>query len=148
MSRWSLLSRAWRNRLFIAVFICVVGYVCAALLRFGPQPIPFAVAMAVILSLMWLVFDLVDDEPVDWVPALSHGSDRVDEATADLRILTSHQQASAPSEAVRDRLVALARSRDPELATDLHHELATVRRLSPAEIDRILTRIEEARDRT
>ena len=141
-------SRTWRNRLFLFAFISIVSYVFAVLLKLGPQPVPFVVAMAVVLSLLWLVLDIVDEDPTEWVPALPHTSDRVDEPTADLRILTSHQQASVPSEAVRDRLVALARSRDPDLASTLHHELATVRRLSPAEIDRILTRIEEARDRS
>lgn len=144
--RWSSISRPWRNRLFIAAVISVVCYGFAVLLRFGPQPVPFLVAMAVILSLVWLVFDIFDEEPTEWLPALPRTSDRVDEATADLRILTSHQQASAPSEALRDRLVALARARDPDLASSLDSELAAVRRLSPTEIDRILTRIEEARD--
>ena len=144
---WAAFTRRWRNRLFIGVVISVASYFYAVLLKLGPQPVPFAVAVAVILSLVWLAFDLVDEEPVAWVPALPRTHDRVAEATSDLRILTSHQQASVPSEAVRDRLVALARPRDPELAETLSHELAAVRRLSPAEIDQILTRIEEARDR-
>lgn len=143
---WTVLSRPWRNRLVIAVFISTVCYVGAVLLRFGPQPVPFAVAMAVVLSLMWLVFDIFDEHPTEWSPALPAFVDRVDEATPDLRLLTSHQQASVPSAAVRERLITLARSRDPDLATTLHHELASLRRLSPAEIDRILRRIEEARD--
>ncbi|PKH38923.1 hypothetical protein SAMN05192575_103406 [Nocardioides alpinus] len=145
---WKVLTRTWRNRLLVGVVITAVSYGLAVLLRLGPQPVPFAVAMAVVLSLMWLALDLVEEEPVAWVPAMPRTSDRVDEATNDLRILTSHQQASSPSEAVRDRLVALARARDVELAETLHHELDAVRRLSPAEIDRILTRIEEARDRS
>ena len=143
---WSRFTRTWRNRMVVFVLITAVGYIGAVLLKLGPQPVPFVVAMAVVLSVLWLVFDISDEDPTEWVPALPRTSDRVDEATSDLRILTSHQQASAPSEAVRDRLVALARARDPDLATTLHHELATVRRLSPAEIDEILTRIEEARD--
>ncbi len=143
---WTSVSRLWRNRLLIAAFISTVCYVAAVLLRFGPQPVPFTVAMAVVLSLMWLVLDIFDEDPTEWSPALPTFGDRVDEATPDLRLLTSHQQASVPSAAVRDRLVTLARSQDPDLATTLHHDLATVRRLSPAEIDRILTRIEEARD--
>lgn len=139
-------TRAWRGRLFLAVLISSVCYGLAVLLKLGPEPVPFVVAMAVVLSLLWLVFDLFDEAPTEWAPSLASSGDRVDEATADLRILTSHQRASVPSEAVRDRLVALARCRDPELADTLHHELADVRRLSPTEIDRILTRIEHARD--
>lgn len=146
--RWKGISRPWRNRLVLAASIAAAGYVYALLLDFGPRPIPYVVMVSVVLTLVWLVFDTVEAEPARWVPTLPSASDRVDEATADLRILTSHQQASAPSEAVRDRLVALARARDPGLADTLRRELDPVRRLSPAEIDRILTRIEEARDRS
>jgi hypothetical protein len=145
---WSRLSRPWRNRLFIAAFIGSVSYVLALLLRFGPRPVPFVVMMAIVLSLMWLALDISDADPAPWVPSLPVVSDRSDQATSDLRILSGHQQASVPTEALRDRLVALARGRDPDLAAQLRAELDPVRRLSPAEIDRILTRIEEARDRT
>jgi hypothetical protein len=145
---WAGFARTWRNRLFLAFFIGGVCYALAVALRLGPQPVPFAVAMAVVLSLTWLVFDIADEDPTEWTPALPQTSDRLDEPTPDLRILSSHQQASVPSEAVRDRLVALARTRDPELAATLHHELTPTRRLSPAEIDRILTRIEDVRDRS
>ena len=143
---WERFSRTWRNRLFLLVAITGVLYVFAVWLNFGPEPVPFVAATSMVLTLMWLVFDIFDEDPAEWVPVLGRTSDRVDEATADLRILSSHQQSTVPSEAVRDRLVALARGRDPDLATALHRELATVRRLSPAEIDQILTRIEEARD--
>lgn len=142
---WEAISRPWRNRLFIGAFIGVVVYVFAVLLRFDPQPVPYAVAMAVVLSLVWLVFDIVDEGPTEWEPAVPTFGDRVDEATSDLRILSSHQQASVPSEALGVRLVALAQARDPALAEALRHELAPVRRMSPAEIDHILTRIEESR---
>ena len=45
-------------------------------------------------------------------------------------------------------LVALARARDPDLGDALWLELAGTRRLAPADIDRILTRIEDVRDRS
>jgi hypothetical protein len=104
--------------------------------------------VVIVCTLAWLVLDTVDAPAAQWVPSLRPPGDRVDEATSDLRILSSHQQASVPSEAVRDRLVALARARDPALADALHDEIEPHHRLSPAEIDRILTRIEEARDRS
>ncbi|RYC07225.1 hypothetical protein [Nocardioides zhouii] len=138
----------WRDRLLIGATICAAGYPLAVWLKLGPEPVPYVVMSSVVLMLVWLVFDTVESEPAQWTPALPSASDRVDEATSDLRILTSHQQASVPSEAVRDRLVALARARDPDLAATVRHELTPVRRLSPAEIDRILTRIEEVRDRS
>ena len=145
---WTTFTRTWRNRLFIAAFITATMYVSAVLLRFGPQPVPFLIAMAAVLSLMWLIFDIADEDPTEWLPALPAVSDRADEATSDLRILSSHRQATEPSAAVRERLVSLARARDPSLAETLRRELEPVRRMSPAEIDAILTRIEEARDRS
>jgi hypothetical protein len=147
---WRARTETWRNRLFLALLISAATYVAADLLKWDPQPVPFAVLMAVVLTLMWLVLDILEDEPAHWVPSMPTAGDRVDEATSDLRILTSHQQASVPTEAVRDRLVALARGRDPDLADALRRELGgphdPPRRLSPAEIDRILTRIEDVRD--
>jgi len=141
----------WRRRLLLAVALSGAVYAGAAWLDWDPQPVPFVLLMAVVLSLVWMAFDIVDDEPAHWTPVLPRPGDRVDEVTSDLRLLTSHQQASVPSEAVRERLVALAEGRDPELADTLRRELGgphdPPRRLSPAEIDRILTRIEDARDR-
>ncbi len=142
------ISRAWRGRLLTGATITAVGYPLAIWLKLGPEPVPYVAMSSVVLMLVWLVFDTVESEPAEWTPVLPHVSDRVDEATSDLRILSSHQQASVPSEAVRDRLVALARTRDADLAATLRHELTPTRRLSPAEIDRILTRIEELRDRS
>jgi hypothetical protein len=138
----------WRNRLFLAAVIAAAGYVYALLLDFGPRPLPYVVMASIVLTLVWVVFDTAEADPSHWTPSLPSASDRVDEATSDLRILSSHQQADTPSEAVRDRLVALARARDPGLADTLRQELDPVRRLSPADIDRILTRIEEVRDRS
>ncbi len=146
--RWPSISRLWRGRLVIGALICAVGYPLAVWLKLGPEPVPYVVMSSVVLMLVWLVFDTVESEPAQWTPAMPNVSDRADEATSDLRILTSHQQASVPSEAVRDRLVGLARTRDADLAATIKNELTPVRRLSPAEIDRILTRIEDVRDRS
>jgi hypothetical protein len=140
------LSRAWRSRLLAGAVLGAAGYAAAVLLEFGPRPVPYVVMVAIVLTLVWLVLDTVDAPAAQWRPALPAPGDRVDEATSDLRILSGHVQASVPTAAVRERLVALARARDPDLAVALRDELDPVRRLSPAEIDRILTRIEEARD--
>lgn len=138
----------WRRRLLAAALLGAIGYVAAVRLEFDPQPAAYVVMVLLVFTVIWLVLDTIDAPAAQWLPALPSTGDRVDEATSDLRILSSHVQASTPSPAVRDRLVALARARDPDLARTLHHELEVVRRLSPAEIDRILTRIEEARARS
>ena len=142
------LARHWRVRFLGAVVAGAIGYAAAVRLDWDPQPAAYVVMVVIVFTVVWLVLDTVDAPAARWLPSLRPSGDRVDEATSDLRILSSHAQASTPSPTVRDRLVALARARDPALAETLHHELATVRRLSPAEIDRILTRIEEARDRS
>ena len=80
----------------------------------------------------------------DWIVQASSPARRpVDTAWSDLRLLTSHVQSDQPSDALAHRLVALARARDPDLAETVRRELAGTRRLSPADIDRILTRIED-----
>jgi hypothetical protein len=127
--------------------LAAIGYAAAVWLDFEPQPAAYVVMAVIVCSMAWLVLDTVDAPAAQWVPGLPTTGDRVDEATSDLRILSSHAQTRTPTPAVRDRLVALARVRDPVLAETLQHEIDPERRLSPAEIDRILTRIEESRDR-
>ena len=138
----------WRTRLLAGAVLGAVGYVVAVLLDFEPRPAAYVVMIAVVLTWAWLVLDTIDVPVPEWQHWLPSTGDRVDQATSDLRILVSHEQADVPSEALRDRLVALARGRDPDLAVMLELELAGVQRLSPADIDHILMRIEAVRDRT
>ena len=142
------LSGRWGGRAAGAVALAVIGYGLAVWLDFDPQPFPYAVWAVIVLAMTYLVIDTVDAPVAHWQTPLPSRSDRVDEATSDLRVLSSHQQADHPSDALAERLVALARGRDPDLATEVQHELAGVRRITPADIDRILTRIEESRDRS
>lgn len=140
------MSAQWRNRLLGGVALALAGFGAAVLLDFEPQPVPYALWSLIVLASAWLLLDTIDVPQTAWRSTLGPRADRSDEVTSDLRVLTGHQQARVPSEALRDRLVALARARDPALADALRDELDPVRRLSPAEIDRILTRIEDSRD--
>ncbi len=144
--RW--LSRRFGGRLGAGLVLAGIGYLIAIWLDFDPRPLPYVVMSVVVLAMTYLVLDTVDAPVAQWQSPLSPRSDRVDEVTSDLRVLTGHQQADDPSNALADRLVALARGRDPDLAAEIQHDLAGVRRIKPADIDRILTRIEEARDRS
>ncbi len=137
----------WRRRLLTGAALGGGGYVAATWLDFEPQPAAYVLMVVIILTGVWLVLDTVNAPAAQWRSGPPGREDRVDEATSDVRILSSHQQATTPSPAVRDRLVGLARSRDPDLAATLLDEIDPERRLTPAQIDRILTRIEEARDR-
>ena len=138
----------WRGRVGGGVLLAGIGYAIAIWLDFDPQPLPYAVWAVVVLAMTYLVLDTVDAPVAHWQHPQPSRSDRVDEVTSDLRVLSSHQQADHPSDALAERLVALARGRDPGLATEIQHELAGVRRIGPADIDRILTRIEDSRDRS
>ena len=144
--RW--LSRRWRGRVGGGIVLAVIGYAVALWLDFDPQPLPFTVWAVVVLTMTYLVIDTVDAPAAHWQHPVPPRSDRVDEVTSDLRILSSHQQADHPSDALAQRLVALARGRDPDLASEIQDELARVGRIPPATIDHILTRIEESRDRS
>ncbi|UFN44146.1 hypothetical protein [Nocardioides okcheonensis] len=145
-ARPARISPQWRGRLLGGVALAAVGFGAAALFDFGPRPVPYALWSLIALATAWLVLDSANVPLTSWRSGLPPPSDRVDQASSDLRILTGHRQASQPSEALRERLVALARARDPDLAEALRLELDPVRRLSPADVDRILTRIEEIRD--
>jgi hypothetical protein len=142
----ALLAR-WRGRVGGGVVLAGLGYAIAVWLDFGPRPLPYVVWAVVVLAMTYLVVDTVDVPVAHWRQSLPPRADRVDEATSDLRVLSSHQQADHPSDALGVRLVELARGRDPDLAAQVQHEISGVHRIAPADIDRILTRIEESRDR-
>ncbi|MBC2933910.1 hypothetical protein [Nocardioides sp. zg-1228] len=143
MSR--LLAR-WRGRVAGGVVLAAIGYGLAVALDFDPRPLPYVVWAVVVLAMTYLVVDTVDVPAAQWRTG-PPPADRVDEVTSDLRILTSHRSADHPSDALARRLVELARARDPGLAEEIQHETTDGGRLSPGDIDRILTRIEDLRDR-
>ncbi|HEV2796527.1 MAG TPA: hypothetical protein VGV65_02825 [Nocardioides sp.] len=137
-----------RQRIAGGAVLVAAGYGIAVLLDFEPQPLPYVVWSVVVLTLSWLVLDTVDAPVASWRVGSPTTGGRADEVTSDLRILTSHTQADHPSDALARRLVELARGRGgPALAGDVQHELADRQRLRPADVDRILTRIEDSRDR-
>lgn len=142
----SRLPEGWGGRLAGGVVLAAIGWGVAVLLDFEPQPLPYVVWAVVVLAMCFLVIDTVDAPVATWEHGLPAPRDRVDEATSDLRVLTSHHQADHPSDALARRLVALARGRDPDLAAEIERELADKHRIPPADIDRILTRIEDLRD--
>ncbi|GAA1923968.1 hypothetical protein [Nocardioides hwasunensis] len=139
------IARHWRTRLAGGVVLGAIAYAATVWLDFEPRPLPFAVMVVIVCTLGFLVVDTADAPSAHWQHDLPRREDRTDEATSDLRVLTSHQQADHPSDALHRRLVEVARARDPVLADELDRELADVRRLAPADIDRILTRIEAVR---
>lgn len=140
------LADRW-GRIAGGAVLLAIGWGIAVWLDFEPRPLPYVVWSVLLLTTGYLVVDTVDVPVARWEHGLPAPQDRVDEATSDLRVLSSHQQADHPSDALAHRLVALARGRDPDLAAEIQHELDGVHRIAPADIDRILTRIEDVRDR-
>jgi hypothetical protein len=136
----------WRGRAAKGSVVAAAGYAAAVWLDMEPQPLPYVVWSVVVLTTAYLVIDTLDVPTAEWQQG-PPPTDRVDEASSDLRVLSSHVQSDQPSDALARRLVALARARDPDLGDTLWLELADTRRLAPADIDRILTRIEDVRER-
>ena len=142
------MRRRWGGRIGGAVVLAAIGYGIAVWLDFEPRPFPYAVWAAVVIAMTYLVIDTVEAPVSHWQHQVPHHrSDRVDEVTSDLRVLSSHQHADHPSAALAERLVTLAGGRDPDLAAEIQRDLAGRDRIRPADIDTILTRIEESRDR-
>lgn len=142
------MRRMWLRRSAAALLAAAAGFAVTAWLDFDPRPLRWVLLVLLAFALAWLVLDTTDARPAEWVPALPAREDRVEEQTSDHRVLDNHLHTDHPGPALRDRLVALARTRDPDLADPELRELATSppRRLRPADIDRILTRIEALRD--
>ncbi len=136
------LSDRLNGRAARGVILAGTGFAVAVWLDMEPQPLPYVVWSAVVLTTAYLVIDTIDLPAAEWQQG-PPSTDRVDEASSDLRVLSSHVQSDQPSDALAHRLVALARARDPDLSETVRRELADTRRLSPADIDRILTRIED-----
>lgn len=139
------LRRAWLTRAGLLVALVVVGQVVLTLLDFDPRLLGWALLMTTVAALVWLLLDANETRPADWVdsrPPLVRPD--AGEESSYHRILESHLDAREPGPALRDRLVALARTRDPSLSDPELRDLAQqpARRLSPDEIDRYLTRIE------
>lgn len=144
------MTSAWARRLGAAVLLSVVGFGVAVQQDMAPHPLGWALLSLLFLSLAWLVLDTVDTERPRWSPTFPAHPAPLQIAERDQRLLENHADAADPSGALRDRLVALARGRDPSLADPELAALAASapRRLTPTEIDHYLTRIEALRDRS
>lgn len=136
-------------------------YAVLQVLDFEPHALPLLLLL-VLAALVWrLVHEALDAPPADWgtpVPPSTRpvGQDAV--LAANLRLLESHTASRAPDPALGRRLLSLGGARlearlgvPADGATSdarLGPEWAALRRdpgrrLSVAEIDRVLTRIEE-----
>jgi hypothetical protein len=154
-----VIRRHWRA--VGSVVAAAVLYVVLLLLDFEPDPVRLPLLVLVCLAASALFVDAFgggeqgwDVVPVMWAPqpGLDHGF------ASYLRVLEGHLTVDVPDAVLQDRLAGLARMRleqrhgmaftDPRADELLGTELTAVltgppRRLSRAEIDRCVRRIEE-----
>jgi hypothetical protein len=151
----------WWRRAALAAGVYLVLEVVFLRVDFEPDAVRLAVLVALVVALGGLVLDSVPDVAAQWDvhtvrPATPPGQDA--RTSLNLRILESHLTSRTPDGVLRDRLGDLADQvlrvrhdldrRDPRavelLGPELHRLLtAEPRRLSRAEIDRSVRRIEE-----
>lgn len=153
--------RGWLGRIALAAVLYVALYVALRWFDFEPHAVPLLLLVILFLLVWWLVRDALDAPPADWQvgPSSSFqppGQDVV--LSGYLRLLESHAASRQPEHALRRRLLMLGRTRlearlgipADDLTSDdqLGPEWAALRQdpdrhLSVAEIDRLLTRIED-----
>ncbi|MBA3780419.1 MAG: hypothetical protein H0X12_00990 [Nocardioides sp.] len=153
--------KGWLGRISLAAVSYAVLYVALRRFDFEPHAVPLLLLVILMLLVWWLVRDALDAPPAEWdvgtsAPFQPPGQDVV--LSGYLRLLESHVASRQPEHALRRRLLMLGRTRletrlgmpadDLTSDNELGPEWAALRRdpdrhLSAAEIDRLLTRIED-----
>lgn len=149
----------WRAGLTLAIFAGL--QVGGSRLDLDPDPVRLLLVVALVAGLSGLLLDALPDLTPAWEVDVMHmpltrGADQ--RTGFYVRLLDSHLKARTPDELVRDRLATLAEQtlrlrHDETLGTRRARDLlgpavtrvidAPPRRLSRAEIERCITRIEE-----
>ncbi|PUA82010.1 hypothetical protein [Nocardioides currus] len=141
--------RGWLVRVGALALLVVGGQVVLSLLDFDPRLRDWALMATAIVAILWLAYDTTGVGVADWDDPIAPYArpDAADESVHH-RVLSSHLSARDPGPALRHLLLDLARGRDPNLRDPELRTLADqpLRRLSPTDIDRYLTRIETPRD--
>ena len=155
------MSRTWVTRLGLLAGVVVGFYLVLLVLQFEPRAVPVALLTTVCMAVGWLVVDVLGDLGPGWrvrtdAPLTEAGHDH--RLSAYLRVVEGHLTSSAADAGLRDRLTQLVDRRlarrygldrhDPAASDLLGAELVALldgppRRLSAAEIDRHVRRIEE-----
>lgn len=154
-------AHRWWRRAAAAVVVFVGLEVGLGLADVGPEPVRLALLVATTVGVLGLALDALSDPAPAWdleperVSARDGGDPRL---SLYVNLIEAHLAARSDDAALRERLRTLAdqvlrqrhgvRREDARAAELLGPEVTTVltgpvRRLSPADIDRCLTRIEE-----
>ena len=130
--------RRWGPRIGSLVLIIVAGEVIFSVIDSDPQLLEWTLTATVVVALIWLASDVFGAAVASWdQPLAPYARPDAADDSVHHRVLTNHLSAEEPSPALRNLLVQLAPGREPDLPPG---------RLSPTDIDRYLTRIEQPRD--
>jgi hypothetical protein len=154
-------TRGWTRRITLSAVLLLLVFVGLSVFSFDPDPAGLLLLGAVVAASLWLVVDAMVDLRPSWTPAAvpTASSSELDIRLATyVRMLEDHRTGSTPDSALRDRLARLADARllerlalsrsDPEGRERLGPEVLSViegpaRRLTVAEVDRAVRRLEE-----
>ena len=136
----AVVPRRWRGRIVGALLLYAVLEVVLSLTDYAPDPLRLALLVGLCVAALGLLRDSLGDSAPLWAaepvqPVVPEGSDA--RLAAYVHLVEDHLTSRTPDGALRDRLVTLS---DQRLADDL---AGPPRRLSPAEIDDYLRRIED-----
>jgi len=136
----ALVPRRWRARVVVAgLLYAVLGGVLYAT-DYAPDPLRLALLVGLCVAALGLLRDSLGEPAPLWAaepvqPVVPEGADA--RLAAYVRLVEDHLTSRTPDGALRDRLVTLSGQR---LAEELG---GPPRRLSPAQIDDYLRRIED-----
>lgn len=154
-------GRRWWRRAAAGLIVFAGLEIGLGLAGVGPEPLRLALLVATSVGVLGLALDALSDPAPAWdlEPERPSARDSGDpRLSLYVNLIEAHLAARSDDTALRDRLRSLAdqvlrqrhgvRREDPRAADLLGPELTAVltgpvRRLSPADIDRCLTRIEE-----
>lgn len=154
------MRRRWARRVVVFALLFGAADVALVLLDFAPDQLRLLLLTALGFAVAVLLLDALADDSPGWrdetvLPMTVPGNDH--RLGAFVRLIESHLTSATPTAALRDRLADLCDERlqrahsltrqDPAAEDLLGHDLlrdlaGPVRRLSRAEIDRHLERIE------
>jgi hypothetical protein len=155
------MSRRWWRRAAAGVVVFAALEVVLTLASAGPDAVRLALLVATCVGVLGLLLDTLSDPGPGWELEVERASARESgdpRLARYVNLIEAHLSARADDVALRDRLAALTdqvlrqrydlRRDDPRAAALIGPELdavvsGPVRRLTPADIDRCLTRIEE-----
>lgn len=142
------MSGRWRGRIALTALVVAGGWLATWAMDFEPRPVLWVLLATLGCAVVWLVLDATDTGAAEWSPPPLPVEDRIEPTTPERRVVDNHLASSHPGPALAERLLALARARDPELADPDLRALADDphRRLRSEEISRIIARIENLRE--